>query len=309
MANLPNLPALPIAGEAPWFAKRDAYDDEVTSRLQGYLQPDALDTRVAGLITGKANSASPIFTGNPTAPTPLATDDDTSIATTAFVKDQGYATLASPIFTGDPTAPTPATADNDTSIATTAFVKAQGYATLASPIFTGNPTAPTAATTDNDTSVATTAFVKAAIAATALAPASGLWQNVGYSSPTAAFTINSTTATQALGPIVATSPTGGTKFRMEFSGQIATGGAWTAPVEMGFTATPATGTAVAVPIYYGAAQGSTPGNTWAWVMTLPAGTWTFTMTLRVFSAAQWGTLLGPLAPGADRSYLSVDRLT
>lgn len=43
--------------------------------------------------------------------------------------DAAYASLASPIFTGDPRAPTPATADNDTSIATTAFVKAQGYVT------------------------------------------------------------------------------------------------------------------------------------------------------------------------------------
>jgi len=34
-----------------------------------------------------------------------------------------YAPLASPTFTGDPKAPTPATADNDTSIATTAYVK------------------------------------------------------------------------------------------------------------------------------------------------------------------------------------------
>jgi hypothetical protein len=42
-----------------------------------------------------------------------------------------YAPLASPTFTGDPKAPTPATADNDTSIATTAFVKAQGYITSA----------------------------------------------------------------------------------------------------------------------------------------------------------------------------------
>jgi hypothetical protein len=41
----------------------------------------------------------------------------------------GLAPLASPIFTGDPKAPTPATADNDTSIATTSFVKAQGYQT------------------------------------------------------------------------------------------------------------------------------------------------------------------------------------
>jgi len=40
-----------------------------------------------------------------------------------------YAPLSSPTFTGDPKAPTPATGDNDTSIATTAFVKAQGYLT------------------------------------------------------------------------------------------------------------------------------------------------------------------------------------
>jgi hypothetical protein len=37
------------------------------------------------------------------------------------------APINSPSFTGDPKAPTPATGDNDTSIATTAFVKAQGY--------------------------------------------------------------------------------------------------------------------------------------------------------------------------------------
>src|SRR5262245_19808469 len=35
-----------------------------------------------------------------------------------------YAPINSPTFTGDPKAPTPATADNDTSIATTAYVKA-----------------------------------------------------------------------------------------------------------------------------------------------------------------------------------------
>ena len=42
-----------------------------------------------------------------------------------------YAPLASPVFTGDPQAPTPATTDNDTSIATTAYVKSQAYATTA----------------------------------------------------------------------------------------------------------------------------------------------------------------------------------
>jgi hypothetical protein len=38
------------------------------------------------------------------------------------------ADLAGPVFTGDARAVTPATSDNDTSIATTAYVKAQGYA-------------------------------------------------------------------------------------------------------------------------------------------------------------------------------------
>jgi len=87
------------------------------------------------------------------------------------------ATIASPVLTGDPQAPTPATSDNDTSIATTAFVKAQnyltavpaGYAPLASPVFTGDPQAPTPVSTDNDTSIATTAFVKTAIPAPAAA--------------------------------------------------------------------------------------------------------------------------------------------
>jgi hypothetical protein len=116
--------------------------------------------------------ASPVFTGNPTAPTASLADNDTTIATTAFVKGQGYglatdisgkANIASPVFTGDPQAPTPATADNDNSIATTAFVKANlaTFAPVANPIFTGDPQAPTPATADNDTSIATTAFVKA----------------------------------------------------------------------------------------------------------------------------------------------------
>jgi len=77
------------------------------------------------------------------------------------------ARLASPAFTGTPSAPTPATTDNDVSIAPTAFVKAvvAAYAPLASPALTGNPTAPTPVTTDADTSIATTGFVKAAFTA------------------------------------------------------------------------------------------------------------------------------------------------
>ena len=81
-----------------------------------------------------------------------------------------FGTLYSPTFTGNPQAPTPATSDNDTSIATTAFVKNQGYdtsisvnaklaAALVSPVFTGDPKAPTAPNGDADLSIANTQFV------------------------------------------------------------------------------------------------------------------------------------------------------
>jgi len=43
----------------------------------------------------KANLASPVFTGNPTAPTPDTSDNDTTVATTAFVKNQNYITNSS----------------------------------------------------------------------------------------------------------------------------------------------------------------------------------------------------------------------
>ena len=112
-----------------------------------------------------------------TTPTPATADNNTTVATTAFVKAQGYAPLASPVFTGTPTAPTPAAGDSSANLATTSFVKVQGYTTpatvtsmlstyapLFSPELTGDPKAPTPATSDNDTSIATTAFVKANLA-------------------------------------------------------------------------------------------------------------------------------------------------
>jgi hypothetical protein len=54
-----------------------------------------------------------------------ALDDDPDFAGTMSDALDLKAPLDSPVFTGNPTAPTPATSDNDTSIATTAFVKAQ----------------------------------------------------------------------------------------------------------------------------------------------------------------------------------------
>lgn len=64
------------------------------------VRKDYVDTAVSGLnITSYAPLASPIFTGDPKAPTPSAGDNDTSIATSAFVKvavDTAIAALPAP---------------------------------------------------------------------------------------------------------------------------------------------------------------------------------------------------------------------
>ena len=78
-------------------------------------------------VSGKANLASPTFTGTPAAPTAAAGTNTTQIATTAFVQTAigSKAPLASPALTGTPTAPTAAASTNSTQIATTAFVNTE----------------------------------------------------------------------------------------------------------------------------------------------------------------------------------------
>lgn len=73
-----------------------------------------------------------------------------------------YAPINSPAFTGTPTAPTPITSDNSTKIATTAYVTAKmgTFISNPSPALTGTPTAPTAATGTSTTQIATTAFAQ-----------------------------------------------------------------------------------------------------------------------------------------------------
>lgn len=105
---------------------------------------------------------SPVFTGDPQAPTPAIGDDDTSIATTHFIKEQGYVTAT--------TAPvTSVFGRTGAVVATTgdySVGQVTGAAPLASPTFTGDPKAPTPSPGDNDTSIATTAFVQNAVSGT-----------------------------------------------------------------------------------------------------------------------------------------------
>lgn len=76
-----------------------------------------LDVPATSAIAGKADLASPALTGNPTAPTPTAGDNDTSIATTAFVTTAvgGKANSNNAVFTGTVTIPDGALAIADVS--------------------------------------------------------------------------------------------------------------------------------------------------------------------------------------------------
>lgn len=66
---------LPTVGETAWGTKMNTAVNLINTAVD-----DA--TTAVGL---RATTASPALTGNPTAPTPTAGDNDTSIATTAFV--------------------------------------------------------------------------------------------------------------------------------------------------------------------------------------------------------------------------------
>lgn len=72
--------------------------------------------------TTNAPSKNAVYDKILTVDTAVATKADAAATSAALAL---LAPLASPPLTGNPTAPTPATADNDTSIATTAYVKAQ----------------------------------------------------------------------------------------------------------------------------------------------------------------------------------------
>ena len=125
--------------------------------------------------------------------TQSSTDNSNKVATTAFVKNQGYALLTgadftgdvkssqnlyvsndtslngnlivngSTIFNGDVTAVTQAPTDNSTKVATTEFVAQYGFAKIDSPQFTGMPLAPTPPMGSLNTQIATTEFVRTEI--------------------------------------------------------------------------------------------------------------------------------------------------
>ena len=125
------------------------------ANIIGYTKA-ALDT----LFAAKASLASPVFTGDPKAPTPTVGDNDTSIATTAFVATALAALVNSSPSTLDTLKELADALGDDPNYAATVTTLLAAKAPLASPALTGNPTAPTQAAGDSSTKVATTAFVQ-----------------------------------------------------------------------------------------------------------------------------------------------------
>ncbi len=66
--------------------------DGITNEVISVNGQTGAVTLTVSNISGAAPLASPTFTGTPTAPTPLSTDNSSNIATTSFVKEQNYLT-------------------------------------------------------------------------------------------------------------------------------------------------------------------------------------------------------------------------
>ena len=88
-----------VAGDIPTITSAKISDVDAFSQSGTYASLRAQGTTAGDVGLGNVTNESKAtmftnaaLTGNPTAPTPLTSDNDTSIATTAFVKAQGYTT-------------------------------------------------------------------------------------------------------------------------------------------------------------------------------------------------------------------------
>ncbi len=167
----------------------------------------------------------------------------------------GVAALASPAFSGTPTAPTPSTADSSTRLATTAFVKAQGYVTTATagvsavtgtaPIVSSGGATPAisilAATTSAPGSMS--AADKAKLDGIAAGAQVNVPTNLGITGTADARTITSSTGTNVTLPVATTSVAGlmaiGDKAKLD---GIAAGAQLNVATNLGYTAAASNGT-------------------------------------------------------------------
>lgn len=91
LTSVYNISISGTAGSAPWIGISDKPTTISGFGITNAYTKSEVDSQV-GL---KANIASPTFTGTPAAPTPDINENSTKLATTEFVKNQGYLTVDS----------------------------------------------------------------------------------------------------------------------------------------------------------------------------------------------------------------------
>lgn len=146
-----------VSIEIPVDTELDATSDNLVTNkaIATELNKKVDGTSVVHIAQDETITGNKTFSGNLIAVTQSNSDNSTKVATTAFVKNQGYATdnlvahlASSETFTGnktfsgkvvlsEATGKTMATNDNSTNLATTAFVKNQGYAVDANVVHDG----------------------------------------------------------------------------------------------------------------------------------------------------------------------------
>ncbi|WP_422417089.1 phage tail protein [Pseudomonas sp. GZD-222] len=201
----------------------DAYGRVVAATnpttVAGYALTDVYTKgQIDQAIALKANLASPVFTGAPSAPTAAVGTNTGQLANTAFVQAAIAALVASSPEALDTLKELASAIGNDPNFATTMVNQLALKAPLAGPIFTGDPRAPTPAITDNDTSVATTAFVRNLLARYGLATSNAfIWTgNIDLIIETGLYTSNNdTTGTRPKHPTLGIEIIGGMLFHME----------------------------------------------------------------------------------------------
>ena len=104
--------------------------NSLTNRISTLESGILLKANIAGEThTGAHVFSGSISVPTPSSASHAATKTyvDTAISAIPSTNLTSYAPISSPVFTGTPTAPTPLTSDNSTKIATTAWVKSQGF--------------------------------------------------------------------------------------------------------------------------------------------------------------------------------------
>lgn len=147
-SNNPIMDSTAAVGTSTFFSRQDHVHPSDSAKLD-----------VVTASSTYAPLASPALTGNPTAPTPTVGDNDTSIATTAFVQAAVTALIDAAPGTMDTLNEIAAALGDDPNFATTMTTQLGLKAPLASPALTGTPTVPTAAADTSTTQAASTAFV------------------------------------------------------------------------------------------------------------------------------------------------------